>query len=101
MIIGDEKPRSLSDNLYTTALIAALSSITTQSYRHHQITKYKAINSNIKLNFTDIILKKLTIQRKNQEFIVDISIIRDITDSETFTDLEKKIYNLGYRRFIR
>ncbi len=85
-IIGDEKREKIR-KLYTLALISALEAIANKNYLKYTVADYNAIKFNIKLNFSDIILKNLTIQRNNKKFTTDISIIRNILDNETFTDL--------------
>jgi hypothetical protein len=95
-IIGDEKRENVR-KIYTLALIIALHSIASNDYLKKNIDNYFAIKFNIKLNFYDIILQNITIQRNNKKYITDIALIRDITDTEQFTDLKSNyiIWDIG------
>jgi len=95
-IHGDVNRQKVRE-LYTTSLVFALNSISEKKYLNNNIDTYKKIPFNIKLKFCDYILKNITIIRKTGKFKTDIAIIRNILDSESFTDLSEDfiIWDIG------
>ncbi len=71
---------------YFLTLIYAFNSIAKQNYENYNIGDYNNIPMNIKLKFYDYILKNVTIKSNDKEFKTDIAIIRNILDTEKFTD---------------
>jgi hypothetical protein len=87
--IQDDIERQEVRKYYFYTLLYSMFSISKKTYLEQKIEKYFDIPMNVKLKFCDIILLNLNIKRNNQIFQTDISIIRDITDTEKFTDFEE------------
>jgi hypothetical protein len=88
-IINDNQ-RQKTRTIYFDAITNALETISNIKSNPYTIEDYQAIPQNIKLKFSDIILKNITIEKNKKKYTTDISIIRDIRDNERFTDFEKK-----------
>jgi len=74
---------------YFYTLMNFMISVSNKSYQNQKIENYFDIPMNVKLKFCDIILRNINIKRNNKVFQTDVSIIRDITDTEKFTDFEE------------
>jgi len=95
-IIGDEQRQNVRKYYFATLLYALLN-ISTDIFQDNQPSDYQRIPMNIKLNFVDIILKNITIKQNGKEFVTDIAIIKNILDTDKFTDLSNEylIWDIG------
>lgn len=84
-IIGDINRQQIRV-LYSNSLLFALQSITNKQYEKYTVEDYDNIPQNIKLKFTDLILKNVSLLKGDKKFYVDIAIRKKITNSEVFSD---------------
>ncbi len=95
-IIGDEQRQKIR-KFYFLSLIYALKIIANSDYNNNTITEYQEIPMNIKRKFFDYIFKNLTIKQNGKEFVTDIAVVKNILDSEVFSDLidQYLIWDIG------
>lgn len=101
-ILNDQQ-RQKSRKYYFLAVLCAINSIYKEDFKQISIEIYNKIPQNIKLNFVDFKLKNITIIQNGKEFATDISIVRNILDSEKFTDLTEDyiIWDIGDLRTVK
>ncbi|MBN2891152.1 MAG: hypothetical protein JXL97_04725 [Bacteroidales bacterium] len=95
-ILGNEHRQEVR-KYYFLSLVYAFYSIVEQNFKKFVLKDYNDIPMNVKLKFCDYIFKNVTIKQNNKEFTTDISVIRNILDSEKFTDYEDDfiIWDIG------
>ena len=95
-IIGDENRQKVR-KYYFIALLYSIIQISDGTINDFLISDYNKIPQNIKLKFADIKLKNLSIYKNGKVFVTDVLIVKDILDTEKFTDLcdEYLIWDIG------
>ncbi|MBN2664293.1 MAG: hypothetical protein JXR68_11640 [Bacteroidales bacterium] len=95
-IIGDENRQKVR-KFYFIALLFAVIQISDALFNKYLFSEYQDIPKNIKFKFTDIILKNLSIIQNGKVFVTDVSVIKNVLNSEKFTDLcdEFLIWDIG------
>lgn len=84
--IPKDEQRQEVRKYYFLSLIHSLIEISNGNYTKLSIDDYQKIPMNIKLKFCDFILKNITIENKGKNYVTDIAVIKNILDSEKFTD---------------
>lgn len=95
-IIGDEN-RQLVRKYYFASILSAILSLIDNKHLSYNIDDYNSIPTNIKLNFVDLLIKNIKFKKNGKIFATDIAIIRNVLDTEKFTDLCKEyiIWDIG------
>lgn len=95
-IVGDDN-RQLVKKYYFASILSALLNLLFKNHLNYDIEDYNKIPTNIKLNFVDFLIKNIKIEKCGKIFVTDIAIIKNILDTEKFTDLCKEyiIWDIG------
>ncbi len=95
-IMGDEQRQQVR-KYYFLAMLLSLYQISNDIYLKMQLSDYQRILLNVKYKFIDIKLKNVGLIKNGKKFVTDIAIVKNILDTEKFTDLidEYLIFDIG------
>lgn len=95
--IHDDIHRQKVRKYYFLSLIYAFKSISEKNYEKFELQNYFDIPMNIKMKFCDYLLKNITIEKNNKKYTTDVAIIRNVLNTEQFTDFVENyiIWDIG------